>query len=83
MIRLTRRYRFSATHRLHSPDLSEEANREVFGKCNNPFGHGHDYVLDVSAAGPAKAPMGYNKKARMIRGLTHLAQEWCERRLDF
>ena len=52
MIRVTRRYRFSASHRLHSPELSAEENRETYGKCNNPFGHGHNYVLCVSAAGP-------------------------------
>lgn len=49
--RLTRRYRFSASHRLHSPVLGEEQNRAVYGKCNNPFGHGHDYILDVTVAG--------------------------------
>ncbi|MBL8175246.1 MAG: 6-carboxytetrahydropterin synthase [Bryobacterales bacterium] len=51
MLRLARRYRFSASHRLHAPQLSDEQNREVFGKCNNPFGHGHDYVLEVIARG--------------------------------
>ena len=48
---LTRRYRFSASHRLHSPELTELENAEIYGKCNNPYGHGHDYVLDVTAAG--------------------------------
>jgi 6-pyruvoyltetrahydropterin/6-carboxytetrahydropterin synthase len=51
MIRLTRRYRFSASHRLHVNSLSENENRELFGKCNNPYGHGHDYALDVSVVG--------------------------------
>lgn len=55
MFRVTRRYRFAASHRLHSALLSEDQNREAYGKCNNPFGHGHDYVLDVSARGPADA----------------------------
>ena len=55
---LTRRYRFSASHRLHSPVLDEETNREVYGKCNNPYGHGHDYVLDVSVRGPLDAATG-------------------------
>lgn len=50
-VRLTRRYRFSASHRLHSEQLSEERNREVYGKCNNPYGHGHDYVLEVTVRG--------------------------------
>ena len=51
MIALTRRYRFSASHRLHVPAMSEAQNRTFFGKCNNPFGHGHDYVLSVTVAG--------------------------------
>jgi 6-pyruvoyltetrahydropterin/6-carboxytetrahydropterin synthase len=51
-MRLTRRYRFSASHRLFSDALSEEENRAIFGKCANPYGHGHDYALDVSVRGP-------------------------------
>lgn len=51
MISLTRRYRFSASHRLHSNALSAAENERVYGKCNNPFGHGHDYVLEVTASG--------------------------------
>ena len=58
MIRLTRRYRFSASHRLHSDQFSEARNRELYGKCNNPFGHGHDYVLDVTVSGPVDAATG-------------------------
>jgi len=50
LVRLTRRYRFSASHRLNSPLLSKEQNDETYGKCNNPYGHGHDYVLDVTVA---------------------------------
>ncbi|HUP02788.1 MAG TPA: 6-carboxytetrahydropterin synthase [Bryobacteraceae bacterium] len=53
MFRVTRRYRFSASHRLHAPQLSAEENRQVYGKCNNPYGHGHDYEIEVSARGPA------------------------------
>ena len=52
MFRVTRRYQFAASHRLHSPELSEEQNRALYGKCNNPYGHGHNYVLEVSARGP-------------------------------
>jgi 6-pyruvoyltetrahydropterin/6-carboxytetrahydropterin synthase len=51
MTTITRFYRFSASHRLHSSRLSEAENQRLYGKCNNPFGHGHDYVLEVSAAG--------------------------------
>lgn len=58
MIRLTRCYRFSASHRLHSDRFTESENRELYGKCNHPFGHGHDYVLEVSVAGPVDAKSG-------------------------
>ena len=58
MMRLTRRYRFSASHRLHSHQLSESENSRIYGKCNNPFGHGHDYVLDVSVRGPLDESTG-------------------------
>jgi 6-pyruvoyltetrahydropterin/6-carboxytetrahydropterin synthase len=55
---LTRRYRFSASHRLHSHHLSDAENQRIFGKCNNPFGHGHDYVLEVSVGGPLDVETG-------------------------
>ncbi len=58
MIELTRRYRFSASHRLHSAELSEAENARVFGKCNNPFGHGHNYVLSITVSGPIDADTG-------------------------
>jgi 6-pyruvoyltetrahydropterin/6-carboxytetrahydropterin synthase len=48
---LTRRYLFSASHRLHSADMSDEENRAIFGKCNNPHGHGHNYFLEVTVSG--------------------------------
>jgi len=51
MIRLTRRYRFSASHKLHSPALSAAENAATYGKCNNPHGHGHDYSLELSVTG--------------------------------
>jgi len=55
---LTKRVRFSASHRLHSPELSDEENRRVYGLCNNPNGHGHNYTLDVTLAGPADPRTG-------------------------
>ena len=57
-IELGRRYRFSASHRLHSPQLSEEENCRVFGKCNNPHGHGHNYVVEVSMSGDVDPTTG-------------------------
>ena len=51
MISLTRRYHFPASHRLHAVQLSEAENVRLYGKCNNPFGHGHDYVLALTISG--------------------------------
>lgn len=48
---LTKRYGFAASHRLHNDDLSVDENRRVYGKCNNPFGHGHNYALEVTVCG--------------------------------
>ncbi len=55
---LTRRYLFSASHRLHNEALSAEENRATYGKCNNPYGHGHNYALEVTVAGPVDARTG-------------------------
>jgi 6-pyruvoyltetrahydropterin/6-carboxytetrahydropterin synthase len=52
MTALTRRYKFASSHRLHSPRLSDAENANMYGKCNNPWGHGHDYVLEVTVTGP-------------------------------
>lgn len=57
-LHVTRRYRFCASHRLHSRELSEARNRELYGKCDNPYGHGHDYVLDVTVTGPLDKTTG-------------------------
>jgi 6-pyruvoyltetrahydropterin/6-carboxytetrahydropterin synthase len=65
-IELGRRYHFSASHRLHSAHLTEEENYRVFGKCNNPFGHGHNYVLEVTVSGRVDPSTG------MIANLTDL-----------
>jgi 6-pyruvoyltetrahydropterin/6-carboxytetrahydropterin synthase len=57
-LHLSRRYRFSASHRLHSAQLGEEENWRVYGKCNNPFGHGHNYVVEVAVSGPVHEATG-------------------------
>jgi 6-pyruvoyltetrahydropterin/6-carboxytetrahydropterin synthase len=56
---VTRRLRFNAAHRVHNPQLSDEENARLFGKCNNPNWHGHNYVLEVSVKGPIDATTGY------------------------
>ncbi|MBM3735618.1 MAG: 6-pyruvoyl tetrahydrobiopterin synthase [Acidobacteria bacterium] len=58
MTRVTREYRFAASHRLHSDLLPAADNQRIFGKCNNPYGHGHDYVLQVSVSGPVDPDTG-------------------------
>jgi 6-pyruvoyltetrahydropterin/6-carboxytetrahydropterin synthase len=61
-----RRYRFAASHRLHTEELSEQENSRVFGKCNNPYGHGHNYVVEIQVSGPVDPVTG------MIVNLTDL-----------
>lgn len=58
MIQLTRRYRFSASHRLNSPQLTDAENDATYGKCNNPHGHGHNYIVEVTVGGPVDERTG-------------------------
>ncbi|MEP6832670.1 MAG: 6-carboxytetrahydropterin synthase [Gemmatimonas sp.] len=58
-VTVTRRIRFNAAHRVHNPEFSAEENTRLYGKCNNPFGHGHNYTLDVSVRGPIDESTGY------------------------
>jgi 6-pyruvoyltetrahydropterin/6-carboxytetrahydropterin synthase len=55
---LSRRYRISASHRLHSDAFSDEENRRLYGKCNNPYGHGHNYVIEVTVSGQVDEKTG-------------------------
>jgi 6-pyruvoyltetrahydropterin/6-carboxytetrahydropterin synthase len=59
LVTATRRLRFNAAHRIHNPALSDEENVRLFGKCNNPNWHGHNYTLEVSVAGPVDERTGY------------------------
>ena len=58
-VTVTRRLKFNAAHRVHNPALSEEQNQALFGKCNNPNWHGHNYTLDVSVEGEPDPTTGY------------------------
>ena len=51
MVRLSQKFEFSATHRLHNPNLSDQQNCDTYGKCNNPHGHGHNYEVQVTLRG--------------------------------
>jgi 6-pyruvoyltetrahydropterin/6-carboxytetrahydropterin synthase len=55
---LSRRYLFSASHRLHSEAMSNEENQTTYGKCNNPYGHGHNYTVEVTVSGPVDQQTG-------------------------
>ncbi len=66
IVSLTRRLQFSASHRLHSSHLSDEENRKIFDKCNNPNGHGHNYILEVTVKGEVDPQTG------MVMNLTDL-----------
>ena len=70
-IRLTRRFRFAASHRLHSPQLSEEENGSLYGKCNNPYGHGHNYVVEVTVRGPVDSQLGRVADLEQLDQLVH------------
>ena len=59
IVYITRRAHFNAAHRLHNPEKSDEWNQRVFGKCNNPNWHGHNYILEVTVKGEPHPETGY------------------------
>ena len=59
MVYLTRKCEFSASHHYHNPEFSAEENRRIFGKCNNPNGHGHNYTLEVTVKGSVDPGTGF------------------------
>jgi 6-pyruvoyltetrahydropterin/6-carboxytetrahydropterin synthase len=67
MIYVTRREVFSASHRLFNPNLSDEENNRLFGKCNNPNGHGHNYTLEVVVAGDINPLTGYLIDLKLLK----------------
>jgi 6-pyruvoyltetrahydropterin/6-carboxytetrahydropterin synthase len=73
IVEITRREEFSASHRLHNPALSAEENRRLYGICNNPNGHGHNYEVEVAVRGPVAPRTG------MVMNLTDLMRILRER----
>lgn len=73
IVEITHVQEFSASHRLHNPALSDAENRELYGICNNPNGHGHNYVLEVSVRGPVPDGTGMvmdlNRLSRLVVSL--------------
>ncbi len=68
---LTRREVFSASHRLWNPELSDKQNIELYDKCANPNGHGHNYILEVTVAGEVKGESGYAVDFKKLKQLIH------------
>jgi 6-pyruvoyltetrahydropterin/6-carboxytetrahydropterin synthase len=71
MVYLTRRAEFSAAHYYHNPQLSAEENERIFGKCNNPNGHGHNYTLEVTVKGQVDARSGFVVDLKQLKGVLH------------
>lgn len=71
MIYVTRREIFSASHRLFNPEFSDEKNTEIFGKCSNLNGHGHNYVLEVVVAGETDPETGYVIDLKLLKEIIH------------
>ena len=68
---LTRRYMFSASHRLHSDEMSVEENVATYGKCNNPYGHGHNYAVELTVSGPVNEQTGMVCNLADLDGFVH------------
>lgn len=69
IVTATRRLRFNAAHRVHNPALSDAENAALFGKCNNPNWHGHNYTLEVSVEGPIDPVSGYVMDLGTLRAI--------------
>jgi len=69
IVTVTRRLMFNAAHRVHNPSLSDAENTRLFGKCNNPNWHGHNYTLDVSVRGAIDERTGYVMDLAALRAL--------------
>ena len=68
-VTVTRRMHFNAAHRVHNPQLPDDENRSLFGKCNNPNWHGHNYTLEVSVGGPIEERTGYVLDLAHLKGI--------------
>jgi len=71
MIYVTRREIFSASHRLYNAGFSDAENQRIFGKCNNPNGHGHNYILEVVIAGEVNPQTGYLIDLKILKEIIH------------
>ncbi len=68
MVYLTRKAEFSASHYYDNPEFTAEENRRIFGKCNNPNGHGHNYTLEVTVKGEVDPRSGFVRRSQAVEG---------------
>jgi len=71
LVYLTRKAEFSASHYYHNPELSREENERLFGKCNNPHGHGHNYTLEVTVKGEVDLHSGFVVDLKQLKETMH------------
>ena len=71
MVYLTRKAEFAASHFYHNPDFTPEENQRLFGKCNNPHGHGHNYVLEVTIKGEIDPRSGFVVDLKELKAILH------------
>jgi len=69
MVYLTRKVEFAASHHYHNPEFSHEQNQRIFGKCNNPNGHGHNYTLEVTVKGSVDAQTGFVVDLKQLKDI--------------
>ena len=71
MLYITKSVKFSASHRLYNPEFSDEENERIFDKCNNYYGHGHNYTLDVTVEGEPDPKTGYIIDLKILKKILH------------
>ena len=83
-VTVIRKEHFNAAHRLHVPDWSDEQNEENFGKCNNPYYHGHNYLIEVHVKGPVDPVSGYVIDMKKLKGLIkeEITDPWDHKNLN-
>ena len=79
MIRLSQKFEFSASHRLHNPELSDAENRACFGKCNNAAGHGHNYEVEVTVK---RSDADLSQLLDLERAVKPVLDQWVHRHLN-
>lgn len=69
MVYLTRKAEFSASHYYHNPEFTADENKRIFGKCNNPNGHGHNYTLEVTVKGEVDEKSGFVVDLKQLKAI--------------